>query len=135
MNTAARRKILATSLAVFGLSFVACCCPAPPPRSAASGRDGLGDEAVQDERRAVIAKATTAGLIADVKPGTAELWVGPKWYGLDFKDKELLASVVAAYCFKIPKGGRLRGDEILVLFNNKTGKTIGHYSNGGLVLD
>ena len=120
-----------------GLLLLACSCPAPaPPRSASTGKDGIALDKEQAERKEWIEKAMGLGVLSKVVPGDKpELWIGPKWNSMDFDGKAKAASVVGAWCFKVPKDGSLRTEEVLFIMDNKKGNIIGTYSGGGLSLN
>lgn len=91
------------------------------------------DAKLQANRLAAIQKMINAGLLTKVESG--EAWVSPAFMRLDFDDKRMAISIAAAWSFRLPQGGRLADDEILLLVDSKSGKYIGNYSNQGLVLD
>ena len=117
-------------LAVCALMFVACGGGKPKsPRP-------LADAAIQSSRKTIIDGCIKEGVFRDVKYGdNPTITVAPRFYSLDFRDKELFCSTVAAHCFKVPKGGRLDTGEVVFLEDSRTGKIIGTYSELGLDLN
>ena len=90
-------------------------------------------EDLQAGRKAFIQKLIKKGYFEKVEiPGSLPyLWVKPLFYTLDFKMKERFVSVV--YAYYITENSKY---DIVVLYDNKTGKKIGTFSeeDGGLNL-
>lgn len=62
------------------------------------------------------------------------LVVSPAWCNLKYEDKELIANAAAAYCFRVPNGGKLLPSESLLIKDYRSGKTIGIVTYRGLTL-
>jgi hypothetical protein len=95
----------------------------PPPLSAQQ-------LAMQKERLAFIQKMVDQGVFQKMEK--SELWVTPRFYGLDFDTKSKIIGV--AYAYYITENPR---SKIIHLVDNRTGKLIGKFSEnaGGLALD
>lgn len=87
---------------------------------------------MQADRKAFIEKAIANGAFQKIEiPGSLpRLWVKPGFYTLDFDDKASFVSVVYAYYFD---GSNSR--DVVRIFDSKSGKSIGAYSDLGLNLD
>lgn len=89
---------------------------------------------MQSDRKALIQKLINKGIFQKVEvPGTLpHLWVRPAFYALDFDAKSQFVNVV--YAYYITQNHQYN---IVVLYDGKTGKEIGKYSevSGGLVLN
>lgn len=67
-----------------------------------------------------------------VKPGSVpEMWITPAFYALDFDVKSKFAALVWEYYFKESKGAA----NIALLYDSKTGKRVGSFSDAGLRMD
>ena len=88
----------------------------------------------QSDRKAFIEKLISRGIFKKVEvPGNLpRLWVRPAFYALDFDTKSQFVNVVYAY-YKTQDPRY----EIVVLFDDRTGKEIGKYAEvyGGLKLN
>ena len=84
--------------------------------------------AMQAKRLGAIRLLQQKGIISKVECDSPQrLWITPAFYVLKFEDKSAIANAVYAYCF--PKVTTLN---VLLLKDNKTGKTAGHFSSTGL---
>lgn len=86
------------------------------------------------KREALVTKLQRAGILGDVEyDGECVAWVKPSFYGLDFKDKQAIASLISAFCWGNPP----RDPFGLVTFqDSRTGEEIGSFSTmTGLRLD
>lgn len=130
-----RRFFLCVNLLAFLACVVAC---GSSGESQGRSTRATADDKLQADRRKVIDKLFADGFLKDkieVQDGSGVVWVTPAFMRSDFKDKQDAMSIVAAYLFKLPRGGSLRGGEIVVLFHSVTGKSVGTYSDAGLSLD
>jgi len=100
-----------------------------PPTSSQSD-DKLIDHspAMQVKRLDGIRQLQRKSLIKKVEcESPPRLWIMPAFYVLKFDDKSVIANMVYAYCF--PK---VTTRNVLLLKDNKTGKTAGYFSKTGL---
>lgn len=128
------RLLLCIALILLALCVISC-GGGLKPRAESSGADGLADQETQEKRRKAIDILIEKDVFKRLGPDAPELVVGPKWYDLDFDDKLKIASVAATYYFKVPRDGKTRSDELLVITDGKTGKSVGSYGHTGLHLD
>lgn len=89
-------------------------------------------EKAQAGRKKLIGELISKGIFHKIEtPGELpRLWVGPRFASLDFDTKTSFASVVYAYSFD-----RIQMENLVVLYDGRTGKKIGRYSEYGLKLD
>lgn len=87
---------------------------------------------MQAERKGFLERAIQEGAFQKIEtPGSLpRVWVKPGFYTLDFDDKASYVSVVYAYYFD----GSDQSD-LVRIFDGKTGKEIGSYSDSGLRLN
>lgn len=89
---------------------------------------------IQEKRWALIQKLISEGIFqkVGVPASLPHLWVKPVFYTLDFDVKEKFVNVVYAYYKTLSPAY-----DIVVIYDGRTGKEIGKYSEiyGGLKLD
>ena len=88
--------------------------------------------AMQAQRAELIEKLKSQGVFQKhgVPGNTPRVWVKPAFYELDFDAKQKFVSVVYAFYFD----GSNSGDMVIV-YDSRSNKPIGTYSNAGLRLD
>ncbi len=100
-----------------------------PPSSAPSEDKSIDHSPAMQARRLVaIQRLQKEGLIKKVEcEAPQRLWILPAFYGLTMDDKSVVASLSYAYCFP-----QVATHNVLLLKDNKTGKTAGQFSRLGL---
>ena len=100
------------------------------PRSSSQSDDKPIDHspAMQAQRLRAIRQLQKQGIISKVECESPQrLWILPAFHVLKFDDKSAIANAVYAYCFPT-----VATRNVLLLMDNKTGKTAGYFSAMGL---
>ena|SRR6266853_4359499 len=100
------------------------------PRSSSQSDDKPIDHspAMQARRLSAIRQLQKKSIISKVECDPPQrLWILPAFHVLKFDDKSAIANAVYAYCFPT-----VAARNVLLLMDNKTGKTAGYFSPTGL---
>lgn len=89
---------------------------------------------LQAKRLALMQKYIKLGVVHKITtPGTvANLYVTRDFLDLSIDDKQLICGVFAAWAYAVPQGGNMKDDDLLRLFDSRSGKKIGECNARGL---